>query len=93
MYEDVLYFGGSGYILSSAAMEALEAMTPNINQDFKSDAVAEDVAMGICMAKVATATATATASDGEGEGHIRQLGWLENANAVDTVAAAGDGWR
>ena len=52
MYEDVLYFGGSGYVLSSAAMEALEAMTPNINQDFRNDAVAEDVAMGICMAKV-----------------------------------------
>ena len=49
---DVLYFSGSGYVLSSGSLSALQAVLPSLPSLFKYDAIHEDIAMGVCMANI-----------------------------------------
>ena len=48
----MVYFSGSGYVLSSASLSALSRTLPTLPSDFKGAAVAEDIAMGVCMANL-----------------------------------------
>ena len=49
---DVLFFSGSGYVLSSGSLSSLQSVLPSLPALFKYDAIQEDIAMGVCMASI-----------------------------------------